>query len=105
MREGPLGKGDESEPTNQLKSAWGQITGDKKAWSEFMQYLDFRSKRECAYAVSTVSGENTRKFLDMFNSPTMATGESGGFGPPAGFFPPEGGGPGGQPGRGAPGGR
>jgi DNA-directed RNA polymerase subunit RPC12/RpoP len=103
MREGPLGKADESEPTNELKKAWGSITGDKKAWSEFMQYLEFRSKRECAYIVSTVSGDNAKRFLDMFNSPNMATGEGGGFGMPGGggMPRPEGGGP---PGRGLPGG-
>lgn len=103
MREGPLGKGDESEPTNELKKAWGTITGDKKAWSEFMQYLDFRSKRECAYIVSGVSGDNAKKFMDMFNSPNMASGDSASFGGQGGFAPPGGGGPG-AGGRGMPGG-
>ena len=100
MREGPLGKGDESEPTNELKKAWGTITGDKKAWSEFMQYLDFRSKRECAYIVSSVSGDNAKKFMDMFNSPNIASGDSASFGGLGGFGPPGGGR--GMPGPGGP---
>ena len=89
MWEGPLGKADESEPTNELKRAW-QLAADKKAWGEFMQYLDFRSKRECAYIVSTVSGDNSKRFMDMFNNPTTGTGETQGFGPQAGFGAPGG---------------
>jgi hypothetical protein len=102
IREGPLGKADESEPTNQLRKSWS-VSTDKKAWGEFMQYVDFRSKRDCAYLVSTVSGDNAKRFMDMFNNPGVAAGESsfGGFGgdPRGGFGPP-----GGPPQPGLPGG-
>jgi hypothetical protein len=103
MREGPLGKGDESEAPNELKKAWSTITSDKKAWSEFMQYASFKSSGACAYVVSGVSGENAKKFMQLYNSPTMATGETqsfGGFGAP----PPPGGEGRGGGGRGLPGG-
>ncbi len=107
IREGPLGKADESEPTNQLRTAW-RVSTDKKAWSEFMQYVRFRSKGDCAYLTSDVSGENAKKYMDLFNNPALGTGESGsGFGPPGGTFGPPGGGfgpPGGPRQPGPPGG-
>ena len=44
MQEGPLGKADESEPTNDMRSGGLSFTSDKKLWSEMMQYLRYKSK-------------------------------------------------------------
>lgn len=99
MQSGSLGKGDESEPTNDMRSGGLNFTSDKKLWSEMMQFLEYRSKGECFYIVSTVSGENnTRRILGVLNSSTMGTGSDGpggrgGFGPPAGAGGPNGAGP------------
>jgi hypothetical protein len=99
MKEGPLGKADESEPTNQLKQAMGTLTGNKKLWSEFTQYLEFRRSGECAFLVSKVTGENANPAMSIFNNPSMATGTTD-----TPFSDP-GAGPGGPPGeRGLPGG-
>jgi len=100
MQEGPLGKYDESEPTNDMRSGGLGFTSDKKLWSEMMQYLRYKSKGSCAYIISDVSGENMRRILQLVNSPTMGTGAGGGFGG-GGAAPPPGGREGGpqQPGR------
>jgi len=89
MKDGPLGKEDESEPTNQMKSAGIQFLLDKKTFGEFMQYCKFVSNQECAFVTSTVSGENAKRLMDAFNSATMGSDEGGGgfqptFGPPGG---------------------
>ncbi len=97
FREGPLGKEDESEPPHQFRQVFN-VAGDKKAFSEFMQYLRFKSQRECAYIVSEVSGDNAKRFMDLFNNPAMGTGDvnASTIGPPGGF--PGGGPPGMSPG-------
>ncbi len=89
MQDGPLGKYDESEPTNDMRSGGLGFTSDKKLWSEMMQFLRYKSKGSCAYLISDVSGENMRRILQMVNSPSMGTGDGGAFGgggaaPPAG---------------------
>ncbi len=73
MYDGSLGKGDESEPTNQLKSAGLSFITDKKVFGEFMQYVEFKTSRECAYVISSLTGENAKRVLDTFNSPTMGS--------------------------------
>ncbi|MGL6074664.1 MAG: hypothetical protein ACRC8S_10930 [Fimbriiglobus sp.] len=106
MKNGPLGKGDESEPTNQMKQAGLQFVTDKRAFGEFMQSVEWKQSRECAYMIATVSGDNAKKFMDTFNSAAIGSDEggfSGGGGGP-GFAPPGGGPGGGPPGRGLPGG-
>ena len=92
MRDGPLGKEDESEPTNQMKSAGIQFLLDKKTFGEFMQYCKFSSVQECAFITSTVSGENAKRLLDAFNSPAIASDE-GGSSFQGGNFAPQGGRP------------
>jgi|GEM_PF-2292044 len=99
IREGKLGKGDESEPPNQLKSAL-QITSQKKEFGEFMQYVDFLQKDKCAYCTSKLeSPEGSRSYFTFFSS--VYFGAQGGGGIPGGPAMP--GGPGGGPGM--PGGR
>ncbi len=105
MQDGPLGKYDESEPTNDMRNGGLSFTSDKKVWSEMMQFLRYKSKGACAYLVSDVTGENSRRILGQVNNPSMGTGGSGQGGgrggpggPPGGFAPPAGGG------RGLPGG-
>jgi hypothetical protein len=94
MKGGPLGKGDESEPTNVLKTSGVSGFSDKKAFGEFMQYATFTSMGCCAYVYSTVSGDaNIRTWLNAFNNPTAATDE-GGAGGGFGGLPGGGGGPG-----------
>jgi hypothetical protein len=94
MRNGPLGKQDESEPTNSMKQGFN-IVSDKKTFSEVMQNISYRSKGAAAYLTSTVSGDNAKRVMDMFNSPTMATGAAsfGMPGMPGGGMPPGAGGP------------
>lgn len=96
MKDGQLGKGDESEPTNQMKSAGISFVSNKKTFGEFMQYLSFTSEKSCAYLVSVVSGDNAKQLLDAFNKPDLGSDASGGG--QGGF----GGGPGGRPGGGGP---
>ena len=85
MKDGQLGKGDESEPTNQMKTAGISFVQNKKTFGEFMQYLDFRNEKSCAYLVSVVSGDNAKQLLDLFNKPDMGSDASGG-GPGQGGF-------------------
>ena len=99
MKDGPLGKGDESEPTNQLKAAFSEA-GDKRFWSEFMQALSYRSRKECAYFVSSSTGDYAKKLLDKYNGVNMGTespaapagqaGGGGGGGGPSGAGGPRG---------------
>jgi predicted nucleic acid-binding Zn ribbon protein len=79
MKDGPLGKGDESEPTNQMKKASLQFVSDKRAFGEFMQSLEFRTNRECAYIVATVTGDSSKKFMDAFNSVSIGSDEGSSF--------------------------
>ncbi len=72
MKDGPLGRSDESEPTNQLKSAFSEVA-EKKFFSEFMQMLSYRTRGECAYFVSSGTEDKATKLLTKYNSPTMAT--------------------------------
>jgi hypothetical protein len=97
MQDGPMGKADESEPPASLRSGFSMIS-DKKSFGEFMQYLEYKTKGNSAYMVSKVSGDNAARWMDMFNNPNMATGESASFGGPAGFGAGVGGPPGGAPG-------
>lgn len=75
MKGGPLGKGDESEPTNDMKAAsLGPVT-DKKAFSEFMQYCTFTSNGACAYLYSTVSSDaSVRSWMGKFNDANLGAG-------------------------------
>ena len=102
LQDGPMGKADESEPPASLRSNVS-MTSDKKAFGEFMQYLEYKTKGNCAYMISSVSGDNVPRWMDLFNSPLMATGTvsgpstgdpvgagvgAGGAGPPGGIAPP-----------------
>lgn len=88
MEAGPLGKGDESEPPNSMKSF--QLFSDRRAASELLQSLRFKSKDECAYIIFTLTGDNAKRGMDLINSPSMGLGGGGG---PGGFTMPGGGGP------------
>jgi hypothetical protein len=90
MKNGPLGKGDESEPPNSMKQGFSLVS-DKKTFSEMMQYLSYRSKGASAYITSSLSGENAKRVMDLINSPSMAAGASAGSGLPG--MPPGAGGP------------
>jgi hypothetical protein len=83
MREGPLGKGDESEPPNDFKQAFS-IAG-QKSFMEFMQYVDYQQEGTCAYFKSKVAvPDNARTFLQVLNGPmglSNTTSGPGGFGP------------------------
>lgn len=80
MVEGPLGKGDESEPPNSMKQF--QLFTDARIRSELLQNLRFRSKDECAYITFTLSGDGAKRGMEMFNSPTLGAGGGGGGGAP-----------------------
>ena len=87
IREGKLGKGDESEAPNELKSAVS-IVGQKKEFGEFMQYVDFNQKQKCAYLTSKLeSPEGSKNFFSFFSGVywnTQGGGGGGGFGPQGG---------------------
>ena len=73
IRQGKLGKGDESEPPNQLKSAL-QIVNQKKEFGEFMQYIDFTFKQKCAYCTSRLeSPEGSKNYLNFFTGVYWST--------------------------------
>ncbi len=74
MKDGPLGKQDESEPTNQLKSNYSDV-GDKKFWSEIMQVMSYRSRRACAYFVTSGTEERAKKLLSKYNGEALGTTE------------------------------
>ena len=78
MEEGPLGKGDESEPPNSMKQF--QLFTDRRMASELLQSLRFKSKDECAYVIFTLSGEGAKRGMDMFNNPSLGAGGGGGGG-------------------------
>jgi len=73
LKDGPLGKGDESEAPNQLRSAGLQFITNKKVFGEFMQYLEFKQSRGCVYVISSLTGENAKQVLSTFNSTAMGS--------------------------------
>lgn len=106
MKNGPLGKSDESEAPNELKSALSSVTGDKKLWTAIMQYMTFTSSGNCAYLYTKTANdqpEQSRRMMDIFNAPTIA--DEGGNQSNFGGFAPVGPGAGGANGGGAPPGR
>lgn len=74
MRGGPLGKQDESEAPNQLKAANLQFISMSKVFNEYMQNMEYLQQKECAYAVSSLSGEGAKSIMGSFNSVTMGVG-------------------------------
>ena len=78
IREGKLGKGDESEAPNSLKGTL-QIVQQKKEFGEFMQYVDFQSKNKCAYCTSKLeSPDGSRSYLGFYTSVYWAAQSAGG---------------------------
>ena len=77
FKEGPLGKGDESEPPNSIKKL-PIFSRDKKLKSEFLQNLVFKSRAECAYLYSKLTDENAKSGMGIFNDPNMGLPRSGG---------------------------
>ncbi len=92
MKNGPMGKADESEPPHKIKTLFNFLTVHK----EFLQYLEYRNSGECAYLISKIGDpEKARDALGAFNNQNRATGGGTGFdamrggggipgGPPAG---------------------
>ncbi len=94
MKEGPLGKADESELPNKMKNAIQ--FADPKQNGEFLQYLEYRQLSPCAYLITKIGDlDKAQASLDGFNNANRGTFNSGG-----GFGGPGGGGPGGPPGMG-----
>lgn len=83
-QEGPLGKGDESEVPNGMKSAL-PVSGQKE-FLEFLQNLSFRSKGPAAYITSKMETgpDKARPLVDLFTKSIAATPflGGGGGGPP-----------------------
>ena len=75
MKSGPLGKGDESEAPNQMRSANFQFVSNKKVFGEFMQNVQYLNTRECVYGVSDLTNENAKSMLSVFNNASMGLGE------------------------------
>ena len=68
ISEGKLGKGDESEPPNELKSAV-TIVSQKKEFGEFMQYVEFKSEGKCAFITSKMeSPEGSKNYYNYFSN-------------------------------------
>lgn len=91
VKDGPMGKSDESEAPNQLKSAAGQVISNRKLFTEFMQNCEYKNIKGCIFLVTNVSGDNATATMSMINSPTMASGEANNFG--GAFMPTSGAGP------------
>jgi hypothetical protein len=74
MRNGPLGKGDESEPPNNTKQVFNFLTMQK----EFLQYLEYRSSGECAYLISKMENpEKAKPAMDQFTKAERAGAGAG----------------------------
>ncbi len=73
ITEGKLGKGDDSEPPNQLKTALS-IVGQKKEFGEFMQYVDFQQKGKSAFLTSKLeSPEGSKTYFTFFSNVYWST--------------------------------
>ena len=84
LKEGPMGKGDESEVPNKLRQAASYV--DPKQNGEFLQYLDYRNDGQSAYLITKIENpDKARQSLDGFNSMARGYGQlaggGGGFGP------------------------
>ena len=87
FRDGPLGKGDESEPTNEMRGAGVQFLGQKRVFGEFMQFIKYRSDRKCAYLNSKCEHPDAVKLMfNAFSNPSLgdAPADNGGGRPGAG---------------------
>jgi len=66
MQEGPLGKGDESEAPNYMRSNLS-LVGAKKVWGEVLQSLSFNQQGNAAYIrLKSDNPENMRIVFDFF---------------------------------------
>lgn len=65
MKEGPMGKGDDSEPPNSLKKVTSVVS--YKEFGAFMSDLSYRSSGRAAYFISNMTGD-TDKWKTMLNA-------------------------------------
>jgi len=89
MKNGPLGKGDESEVPNKTKQAISFL--NPKEAGEFFQFLEYKSVGPAAYLTSQMGNlGKANQGLELFNNSMRGSGVSplggggGGFGPPGG---------------------
>jgi len=69
MQEGPLGKGDESNAPNYMRTNLS-IVGMKKTWGEFLQSVSYNQQGKAAYIrVKFDTEENRRIMFDYFTAP------------------------------------
>jgi len=67
MNDGPLGKGDESVPPNDMKQH-ASITAQNKPFTAFMQYVDFTYAGTAVYFKSRLATtENAKAYLSIWN--------------------------------------
>ncbi|MCU0703034.1 MAG: zinc-ribbon domain-containing protein [Fimbriiglobus sp.] len=78
MKQGPLGKADESEPPNGFKKALSQVANVSQNGA-FWQYLEYRQSGSCAMAVSRVEDpDKANNLIGEFIHANRATGGGGG---------------------------
>jgi hypothetical protein len=96
LKAGELGKADDSFIPNQTRGLLPYI--DPKQNGAFMQYLEYKSSKSCAYITTTIENvDKARQTMEGFNNATRAIGggQQGPGGPPGFAGPP--GGMGGRP--------
>jgi len=76
LQNGPMGKYDESEAPNSLRSGGSMVVQNKKLYGEFMQYISYERFEECAFLKTKVSGESATSLMTTVNNPAMGTGST-----------------------------
>jgi hypothetical protein len=67
LQDGPLGKGDESEPPNYMRQNL-QLVGMKKVWGEFTQSMSFNTQgNACFVRTKSDNPDNMRIVFDFFS--------------------------------------
>ncbi|QEL16182.1 zinc ribbon domain-containing protein [Limnoglobus roseus] len=76
LKEGPLGKGDDSEMPNESKKVVSNHSS-KEFKAELMANIKYSYTGTCVYAESKVNFEKAKPILSMFNRPDMADAAPG----------------------------
>lgn len=70
LKEGPLGKGDDSEMPNESKKAFNQHSS-KEFKSELLANIKYTYTGACVYMESKVNFEKARQIINLFNNPFL----------------------------------
>jgi hypothetical protein len=73
LRNGPMGKGDDSEPPNDFKKVFSQ-SSNKEFMSDFMGNMKYKSSGSAAYFETRMSQAKAQQMLTYFNKPEVGDG-------------------------------